>query len=128
MDDATRPILEPHRERITWDAPIHSIADIEALPWRPRMVNIKPSRMGSVRGLFDTYDWCEGEGIDAYGGGQTEKLGQGRGQVQYLASMFHPGSPNDTAPSNYSEPQPAAGLPQSPLEPRIAATGFRWDG
>jgi hypothetical protein len=43
-------LLESHRERITWDEPIHSIADIEGLPWRPRMLNLKPARFGSVQG------------------------------------------------------------------------------
>ena len=28
-------VLEPHRDRITWDAIIHSVADVEALPVRP---------------------------------------------------------------------------------------------
>ena len=28
INDETRPILEPHRDRITWDAPIHSVDDI----------------------------------------------------------------------------------------------------
>ena len=28
--------LEPHRDRITWDAPIHGVEDIEALPHRHR--------------------------------------------------------------------------------------------
>ena len=27
-------------------------------PWPPRTVNIKPSRFGSVRALFDAYDYC----------------------------------------------------------------------
>ena len=48
VDDETRPILEPVRDRLTWDAPIHSIEDIEALPWPPKMVNIKPSRIGGL--------------------------------------------------------------------------------
>jgi hypothetical protein len=46
--EETRAILEPHRDRLTWDAPIHSIADIEGLRWKPRMVNIKPSRIGRL--------------------------------------------------------------------------------
>ncbi len=33
VTEETRPILEPVRDRLTWDAPIHSIEDIEALPW-----------------------------------------------------------------------------------------------
>jgi hypothetical protein len=125
VTDETRPLLEPHAERITWDAPIHSIDDIETRPWKPRLVNVKPSRVGSVRGLLDLYDWCAEEGIGCYGGGQTE-LGPGRGQIQYLASLFHPDTPNDTAPSGYNELEPPDGLPTSPLEPRIAPTGFRW--
>ena len=45
----TEPVLAPHRDRITWDANIHSVADIEALPFPPRMVNVKPSRLGPLR-------------------------------------------------------------------------------
>ena len=44
----TDAVLAPHRERFSWDAPIHSIADIESLPYPPRMVNIKPSRLGGA--------------------------------------------------------------------------------
>ncbi len=117
--------LEAHRDRITWDAPIHSVADVEALAFPPRMVNIKPSRSGRLETLFELYDFCERAGIRAYGGGQTE-LGPGRGQIQLLASLFHPDGPNDVAPGGYNDPEPRAGLPESPLEPRFAALGFRW--
>jgi hypothetical protein len=127
VNEATRPILEPHHERITWDAPIHSVADIEERPWKPRMVNIKPSRFGPVRALFEAYDYCAREGIGAYGGGQFE-LGAGRGQIQYLASLFHPDTPNDVAPAGYNLLDPPDGLPTSPLEPRPEPTGFRWSG
>lgn len=120
-------VLAPHRERVTWDAPIHSIADIEALPFAPRMVNIKPSRFGGLARLCAGYDYCAEHGIRAYGGGQFE-LGVGRGQAQYLASLFHPDTPNDLAPGGYNEPDPPDGLPPSPLASRPAATGFRWDG
>ncbi len=126
VNDETRPILEPVRDRITWDAPIHSIADIEALPWEPKMVNIKPSRIGGLRELCETYDYCAQHGIGAYGGGQWE-LGVGRGQIQVLASLFHPDTPNDTAPRGYNEAEPATGLPVSPLEPKLTPVGFRWD-
>ncbi len=122
----TEPVLAPHRERITWDAPIHSVADIEALPFPPKTINIKPSRFGSLRALLETYDYLAAQGIGAYGGGQFE-LGPGRGQIQYLASLFHPDAPNDVAPSAYNEPEPRPGLPQSPLPPAPAATGFRWE-
>jgi hypothetical protein len=127
VNDETRPILEPHRERITWDAPIHSVADIEERPWPPRMVNIKPSRFGPLRSLCAAYDWCDEHDVGAYGGGQFE-LGVGRGHIQYLASLFHPDTPNDTAPGGYNLPDFPEGLPTSPLEPRIAEAGFRWEG
>jgi hypothetical protein len=116
--------LEPHHDRITWDAPIHSVADVESLPFAPRVLNVKPSRFGTVRRLFDLYDYAEERQIGLYGGGQWE-LGPGRGQIQYLASLFHPDSANDVAPGGYNRP-PAPGLPTSPLEPAQHATGFRW--
>jgi hypothetical protein len=127
VNDVTRPILEPHAHRITWDAPIHSVADIEAVPWPPRSINIKPSRFGSVNRLFEAYDYCAERGIEPYGGGQWE-LGPGRGQIQYLASLFHPRTPNDVAPGGYNAPEPQPGLPESPLEPVLSETGFRWAG
>lgn len=127
VTDETRPILDEVSDRVTWDAPVHAIEDVEGMPWRPKMVNIKPSRVGPIETLFDFYDYCEREGIGAYGGGQTE-LGEGRGHIQYLASLFHPSTPNDTAPSGFNNPTLPEGMPSSPLEPRIDATGFRWVG
>jgi hypothetical protein len=125
ITEETRPILEPHAERITWDAIIHSVADIEALPWPPRSINVKPSRFGSWRRLCDAYDYCEANGIAPYGGGQFE-LGPGRGHIQYLASLFHPDAANDVAPGAYNENEPSSGLPRSPLHPTPEPTGFRW--
>lgn len=121
----TEPVLMPYHDRITWDAPIHSVADIEALPFPPRTINIKPSRFGSLQALLDTYDYLAEHGIGAYGGGQFE-LGAGRGQIQYLASFFHPDAPNDVAPSAFNETEPRPGLPESPLAPAPSETGFRF--
>jgi hypothetical protein len=125
LTPGTEGMLEHHRARITWDEPIHSIADVESLPWRPRMLNLKPARFGSVRSLFDTYDYCTAQGIRAYGGGMFEQ-GPGRGQLQYLASLFHPDTPNDLAPTGYNLQSPANDLPRSPLAAQPHATGFRW--
>jgi hypothetical protein len=122
----TAAVLSDHHDRITWDANIHSIDDIESLPFAPRMVNVKPSRIGGLKKLCETYDYCAEHDIGAYGGGQFE-LGPGRGQNQYLASLFHPGTPNDLAPVGYNVNDPAPGLPSSPLAPAPSATGFRWD-
>jgi hypothetical protein len=123
----TDPILRPHRDRITWDAPIHSVSDIQGLPFPPRTLNFKPSRFGSVRGLFEAYEYCFENEIGIYGGGQFE-LGPGRGHIQYLASLFHPDTPNDVAPGGYNASSPQPGLPTSPLTPAPSKTGFRWDG
>jgi hypothetical protein len=124
VTDETRPLLEPVADQVTWDAPIHSVEDIEARVWPPKMINIKPSRFGPIMRLFEAYDWCDAHGVGAYGGGQLE-LGVGRGQIQYLASLFHPDTPNDTAPSAYNSPAPPDGLETSPLEPKIDSLGFR---
>jgi hypothetical protein len=118
-------LFHRHRDRITWDEPIHSVGDIEALPWPPRTLNLKPARFGSIRRLFEAYDYCADHGIDAYGGGMFEQ-GPGRGQLQYLASLFHPDGPNDLAPVEYNLQLPAADLPRSPLQPEPHQTGFRW--
>ncbi len=121
----TAAALAGQHERITWDAPIHSIADIDALPFPPRMVNLKPSRIGGLPSLCAAYDYCAEHRIGAYGGGQFE-LGPGRGQAQYLASLFHPDTPNDLAPAAYNVNDPPPGLPSSPLPPAPADAGFRW--
>ncbi|MEK6251697.1 MAG: hypothetical protein AABM43_07105 [Actinomycetota bacterium] len=125
ISEETRPVLEPHAERITWDAPLHSLADITSLERKPRAINSKPSRFGSLQELLSVYEHCEREGIGIYGGGQGE-TGPGRGQIQYLASLFHPDTSNDVAPSGYNDPAVPDGLPVSPMDPVPSPTGFRW--
>ena len=90
----------------------------------PRAVNIKPCRVGALRPLFEVYAKCEARGLITYGGGMGE-LDVGRGQIQLLASLFHPDGPNDVAPSGYNTDTPAADLPPSPLAAAPAPTGFR---
>ena len=123
VDETTRAVLEPHAERLTWDAPIKSVADAEALPFTPRCLNVKPSRFGALRRLLEFYEWCAARGIAMYGGGQFE-LGPGRGQIQLLASLFHADTPNDVAPADFNTAGPRPGLPRSPLTLRPRATGF----
>jgi L-alanine-DL-glutamate epimerase-like enolase superfamily enzyme len=117
--------LGDHLERVSYDSPIRSADDIGATPLAARAVNVKPSRIGSLRALLEVYARCAREGRPMYGGGMGE-LGVGRGQIELLASLFHPDTPNDVAPSVYNEDEPAAELPASPLQPRPEATGFRW--
>jgi hypothetical protein len=124
LTEETDAVLAGARERFSWDAPIHSVADIEALRYAPQMVNIKPSRLGPIRNLMAAYEYCQKRGIGNYGGGQFE-LGVGRGQIQYLAALFHADAPNDVAPTGFNEPEPPGGLPSSPLAITPTATGFR---
>jgi hypothetical protein len=119
----TLAVLDGDRDRITWDAGIHEWSDVEALPFKPRCLNCKPSRFGSVKRLFEFYDACEREGIALYGGGQFE-LGRGRDQIQLLASLFHADAPNDVAPAGFNAVTAVAGLPQSPLSLGAPAPGF----
>jgi hypothetical protein len=121
--EEARNALAAHQARITWDAPIHSVEDILKAPVMPRTVNLKPSRFGSVKALFEGYEFCEQRGMGAYGGGQYE-LGVGREQIQLLAALFHPNAPNDIAPGGYDALDPEPGLPTSPLTVVPAARGF----
>jgi L-alanine-DL-glutamate epimerase-like enolase superfamily enzyme len=122
---ATRPILAPQAARITYDAPLHHASDITKMDFMPKTINVKPSRFGSLRELCAAYDFCRERSIGMYGGGQAE-LGVGRGQIQYLASLFHPDTCNDMAPVPYHAMRLADDLPTSPLPPTPSATGFRW--
>ncbi len=122
---ATAAALAPHRQRISWDANLHALNDLIQLPFKPTVVNMKPSRFGSVAELLRTYEYCEAHGIATYGGGQFE-LGPGRGQLQYLAAMFHGDASNDVAPVGYHAPSLPVGLPTSPLAPPADPVGFRW--
>ena len=124
INEETRDVLAPHDERITWDANLHSLQDVRENA--RKAINSKPSRFGSLEELLSVYEHCEAEGIAIYGGGQGE-LSVGRGQIQYLASLFHPDTPNDTAPSGFNDPAVPEGMPSSPMDPAPSATGFRWD-
>lgn len=122
-NERTSEALAGHEARLSWDAPVHSAEDLDALPVPPRYVNVKPSRFGTLRRLLDCLDVCRERGIVCYGGGQFE-LGPGRGQIQALASLFYPDAPNDVAPGGYNAPEPTAGLPSSPLPPPLSPRGF----
>jgi hypothetical protein len=117
-------LLEPEAHRISYDAPIQSVADLDATPFPPRAVNVKPCRVGDLRSLLDVYAACEARGLVTYGGGMGE-LDVGRGQIQLLAALFHPDGPNDVAPSGYNADPLAADLPPSPLPADPAPAGFR---
>jgi L-alanine-DL-glutamate epimerase-like enolase superfamily enzyme len=122
LEDGCREALAGAEHRLSFDAPVHSLSDLDELPLEPQWLNIKPSRFGTVSELLATIEACEERGIHMYGGGQYE-LGPGRPQIQRLASVFYPEGPNDVAPSVYNEGEPREGLPQSPL-PAPEGSGF----
>ncbi len=118
------PLVEAHRDRVSYDAPIATVEDLESTPLPARTFNIKPTRIGSLRTLLELYAVCAERGFTIYGGGMGE-LGVARGQIQLLASLFSPDGPNDIAPPGYNALEPEPGLPVSPLEPQPAPAGFR---
>ena len=117
-----RDVLDGEEARFSFDAPIHSWADVEALPSRPRYLNIKPSRFGSLSALLDCVERAQAAGMVLYGGGQFE-LGVGREHIQALASLLYAGGPNDVAPRDFHGAA-HPGVPRSPLEPLAQAPGF----
>ena len=124
LSGPARDALDGSEARFSFDAPIHSWADVAALPALPGFLNIKPSRFGSLRALLDCVAKAQAAGMTLYGGGQFE-LGVGREQIQALASLFYADGPNDVAPRDYhGEARP--GAPRSPLTPAAQGPGFRF--
>ena len=124
LTPSTEPVLDGAWHRLSWDAPVHHVDDLEQLPdtgW----LNVKPSRFGSVRSLLAAFEYCERSGVDWYVGGQFE-LGPGRSQLHALASLFCPDAPNDVAPAGYNDPAHGASLPDSPLTVPEDPSGFDW--
>ncbi|MFB6174746.1 MAG: hypothetical protein ABEJ87_02090 [Candidatus Nanohalobium sp.] len=124
LNDETRPVLEDERERITWDEPITSVGSIKKLPFKPRKINIKPSRFGSIRKLLDAIEYCLNNEIEMYGGGQFE-LSKGREHIHAIASIFYPESANDIAPRNFNSQEPE-NLVEPPIIVKNGNEGLEW--
>ena len=116
LEDGCLEALRGAESRLSFDAPIHSLADFDALPIEARWLNVKPSRFGTVRKLVECIEACEERGVRMYGGGQFE-LGIGRVQIQELASLFHADMPNDVAPPAFNAPEIPQGVQEPPLPP-----------
>src|SRR2546427_7279272 len=97
--------LGDHLERVSYDAPIRDADDIGATPLAARIVNVKPSRIGSLRQLFNVYARCARERRPMYGGWMAE-LGGGRGQNQLPAGLFHADAANRVAPGAQNQDGP----------------------
>lgn len=108
--------LEAHAGRVTFDAPFASAAWLDALPWTPRCLNVKPSRLGGVRETLEVLARAAELGIELYVGGQFE-LGPGRTWLQRLARLACAEGPNDCAPTVFNERELPKAVPTSPLRP-----------
>ncbi|WP_232686280.1 hypothetical protein [Halobacterium zhouii] len=124
-EDATADLVSEHADRISWDAPIHGLEDVRDLPFQPRWLNVKPSRFGTLESLFETIEWANERDVSLYGGGQFE-LSVGRGQIQELASLLYPDTPNDVAPGVYNDTELPEDPPRSPLAVPDDHAGFGW--
>jgi L-alanine-DL-glutamate epimerase-like enolase superfamily enzyme len=85
------------RARLSFDAPLTTVVDLDRLPARPVAVNLKPARMGGVLAALACAARCAERGIDVYLGGMFE-VGVGRAQLRALAAVLSPDGPNDIAP------------------------------
>ncbi len=65
-------LLQAHLDRVAYDAPIATVADLDATPLEARTFNIKPSGVGRLETLFELYAECEERGLAIYGGGMGE--------------------------------------------------------
>ena len=121
-------MLADHHDRITWDAPIHSIADIEALPFAPRMVNIKPSRIGGLREAVRDLRLLRRARHRRVRRRPVRARRPAAARRSTWRRCFTPTRPNDLAPSGYNENDPPPGLPASPLPPRPTDIGLPLGG
>ena len=120
-----RETLRGHEDRVTWDAPIHSVDDILAREWAPKTVNMKPSRFGPLSRLFAAYDHIAATGWAPTPVGRPS---WDRGAAR--CSTWHRSStrtPPTTSRPRATTTRPAAGdLPGTPLPVAATPTGFRW--
>lgn len=121
--EACADVLHPHQKRVTWDAPLHRMRDLEGLPFLPQVINLKPSRFATVARLARVLEWMHTHSVQGYGGGQFE-LGPGRAQIQHLASLCYADAPNDVAPVEYHTFDAAKPPAPSPLPAFTGVEGF----
>ena len=125
LNEETDPVLEPHRDRITWDFPIHSVADVDAL--RSRRAASTRSRRASARvraavRLLRRTARSAGSRSTVAASSSSARAGA-RSSTSPRSSTRT--APNDVAPKEYNAGGPRPGLPQSPLPAASPEPGFR---
>ena len=125
---AVAELLQPHAAAWSYDAPIHRPAGHRPTPISRthRQRQALADRLACARCSSSTRT-ASSTACAMYGGGMGE-LGVGRGQIELLASLFHPDEPNDVAPSAFNAVEPAPDLPQSPLRAAAGGDGFPLGG
>ena len=126
LTDETDPILEPHRHRITWDANIHSVADIEGLPFAPKMVNVKPSRLGPLRELMRALRLLRRAQHRHVQRRPVRDRPRPRADPVPRVAVPRRTRPTTSRPAATTTSTRPTGCPPSPLAPQPAPTGFRW--
>jgi hypothetical protein len=104
-------------DRLSFDAPIHSLADLDDLAARAALAQHQAVALRhGARAARDDRGVRGARDPDVRR--RPVRARPGPLQIQRLASVFYPDGPNDVAPSAYNEGEPREGLPQSPLPPR----------
>ena len=103
-DPAARAALCSQRHRVTWDAPIHRAGDIAAQPWAARTVNVKPSRFGTLRALFDTYDHCAAPAASVSTVAGSTNWGRDAARLNTWRRCFTPTRPTTSRPPGSMTP------------------------
>ncbi len=122
----TEEVLAKHWDRVTWDEPIHSIADLEALPHPPEAST--SSRRGSAASPACSQPTSTAR---RRGSGPTAAASSSSVPAAARSSTSPPCStpPRRTTSRRVRSTSASSGpgLPQSPLEPAPSETGFRWN-
>ena len=126
--DETRAILEPAAGRLSWDAPVHSLADVLRPAVRPvRVLNIKPSRFGTPGAAASRRIEPASARASRCTAAASSSSGPGRYQIQALASLFYPDGGNDVAPGAFNTTPPgprAAHAARCPCPERLHGFAF----
>ena len=99
LDDETRPVLEPHRDRLTWDAPIHSVAMWRRSPSRARRSTASPRGSVPCRGCSTSTTT-----VRRMGSGSTAAASSSSGLVAARFSC----SPRCSTPTGLTTSRPAS--------------------
>ncbi len=117
-------LVAPHADRVSYDAPIHTVADLDAQPVAARTFNIKPSRVGRLRTCSRSTRRARSAASRCTAAAWASSAWR-EGRSSCWPRCSRPDGPNDVAPPGFNALEPAAGLPMSPLAPDPAPLGFR---